>query len=261
MRSLLALTNVKEFRFLSLQNIYFTVHQSMSFSSKSHSYFPSRILCECCFSHSTPLPTPTHKYNEWVSGRKSMGLTPLARAKEEEGGGGGGGGGRERGGEKEPMQFKNEAEREEWEEEQKVSVTKILGISVKTPYCLSFSLFPSPFSSTYVLIAKEKTLYKSQTVIRLSCLGYSILRCYAPINVLPSFVSLSKRLDRAWYDYEGGYDISHNDLAAIPEEYTKKKEEQLAKNTVKRMSAQQRQINKVCLDLFRISSRNRWPYL
>lgn len=42
-----------------------------------------------------------------------MGITPLARGKggEEEGGGGG---------EKEPMQFKNEAEREEWEEEQKV---------------------------------------------------------------------------------------------------------------------------------------------
>lgn len=39
--------------------------------------------------------------------------------------------------------------------------------------------------------------------------------------------------------------MSHNDLAAIPEEYTKKKEEQLTKNTVKKMSAQQRQINKV----------------
>ena len=39
--------------------------------------------------------------------------------------------------------------------------------------------------------------------------------------------------------------MTHNDLAAIPEEYTKKKEEQLAKNTVKRMSARQRQINKV----------------
>ena len=45
--------------------------------------------------------------------------------------------------------------------------------------------------------------------------------------------------------------MSHNDLAAIPEEYTKKKEEQLAKNTVKRMSAQQRQYNKVsiCKDI------------
>ena len=60
---------------------------------------------------STPLPTPTHKYNAWVSGRKSMGITPLVRGQEEEEGGGGG---------KEPMQFKNEAEREEWEEEQKV---------------------------------------------------------------------------------------------------------------------------------------------
>jgi hypothetical protein len=48
-----------------------------------------------------------------------MGLTPLARAKEGEGGG-------ERGGEKEPMQFKSEAEREEWEEEQKVSATTIM---------------------------------------------------------------------------------------------------------------------------------------
>ena len=65
-----------------------------------------------------------------------------------------------------------------------------------------------------------------------------------PLPSLPS-LPLLQRLDRAWYDYEGGYDVSHNDLAAIPEEYTKKKEEQLAKNTVKRMSAQQRQYNKV----------------
>lgn len=44
-----------------------------------------------------------------MTGRKSMGITPLAREKEGEGGG-----------EKEPMQFKDEGEREEWEEEQKV---------------------------------------------------------------------------------------------------------------------------------------------
>lgn len=60
-------------------------------------------------SSSTPLPTPTHKYNAWVTGRKSMGITPLARGKEGEGGG-----------EKEALQFKDEVEREEWEEEQKV---------------------------------------------------------------------------------------------------------------------------------------------
>ena len=71
----------------------------------SHTHTILRLL----LNFSTPLPTPTHKYNAWMSGRKSMGITPLARE-----------GGRERGGEKEPMQFGSEAEREEWEEEQKV---------------------------------------------------------------------------------------------------------------------------------------------
>ncbi len=55
-----------------------------------------------------------------------------------------------------------------------------------------------------------------------------------------------KRLDRAWYDYDGGHDDTNNPFANLPEEYTKKKEEQLAKTTVKRMSAHQRQHNKVC---------------
>ena len=54
-----------------------------------------------------------------------------------------------------------------------------------------------------------------------------------------------QRLDRVWYDFDGGYDDTNNPFASIPEEYTKKKEEQLAKHTVKRMSAHQRQINKV----------------
>lgn len=53
-----------------------------------------------------------------------------------------------------------------------------------------------------------------------------------------------KRLDRAWYDFDGGYDDTNNPFANIPEEYTKKKEEKLNKTVVKRMSAQQRQINK-----------------
>ncbi len=52
-------------------------------------------------------------------------------------------------------------------------------------------------------------------------------------------------MDRAWYDYDGGYDETNNPFANLPEEYTKKKEEQLAKHAKKRMSAQQRQINKV----------------
>ena len=58
-----------------------------------------------------------------------------------------------------------------------------------------------------------------------------------------------QKLDRAWYDFDGGYDDRNNPFADIPEEYTKKKEEQMAKHTVKRMSAQQRQINKVSLSL------------
>lgn len=61
-----------------------------------------------------------------------------------------------------------------------------------------------------------------------------------------SFVSRSQRMDRAWYDLDSGYDDTNNPFANIPEEYTKKKEEKLVKTTVKRMSAQQRQINKVC---------------
>ncbi|XP_019863737.1 PREDICTED: pre-mRNA-splicing factor ATP-dependent RNA helicase PRP16-like, partial [Amphimedon queenslandica] len=53
-----------------------------------------------------------------------------------------------------------------------------------------------------------------------------------------------KRMDRAWYDLDSGYDDTNNPFANIPEEYTKKKEEKLMKTTVKRMSAQQRQLNK-----------------
>lgn len=58
-------------------------------------------------------------------------------------------------------------------------------------------------------------------------------------------VCVCQRLDRAWYDFDGGYDETNNPFADVAEEYTKKKEEQLAKQSVKRMSAQQRQINKV----------------
>ena len=54
-----------------------------------------------------------------------------------------------------------------------------------------------------------------------------------------------QRLDRAWYDMDSGYDETQNPFADVSEEYTKKKEETMAKKAVKRMSAQQRQINKV----------------
>ena len=44
---------------------------------------------------------------------------------------------------------------------------------------------------------------------------------------------------------DSGYDETQNPFADVSEEYTKKKEESMAKKAVKRMSAQQRQINKV----------------
>jgi pre-mRNA-splicing factor ATP-dependent RNA helicase DHX38/PRP16 len=54
-----------------------------------------------------------------------------------------------------------------------------------------------------------------------------------------------KRLDREWYQMDEGYDEAQNPFAGVSENYTKKREEQLEQKKNKRMSAQQRQINKV----------------
>lgn len=54
-----------------------------------------------------------------------------------------------------------------------------------------------------------------------------------------------KRLDREWYQMDEGYDDIHNPFSSVSEDYTKKKEEQHEQKKMKRMSAQQRQINKV----------------
>lgn len=53
-----------------------------------------------------------------------------------------------------------------------------------------------------------------------------------------------KRIDREWYNMDEGYDDEHNPFASVSDEYTKKKEEQLEQRKKKRLSAQQRQINK-----------------
>ncbi|XP_049807833.1 pre-mRNA-splicing factor ATP-dependent RNA helicase PRP16 [Schistocerca nitens] len=53
-----------------------------------------------------------------------------------------------------------------------------------------------------------------------------------------------KRLDREWYSLDDGYDEEHNPFSNLSEDYTKKKEEQLEQRKKKRLSAQQRQINK-----------------
>lgn len=53
-----------------------------------------------------------------------------------------------------------------------------------------------------------------------------------------------KRLDREWYQMDEGYDEVHNPFAGVSEEYTKKKEDQIAQKKSQRMSAQQRQIHR-----------------
>ncbi|CAG7822437.1 unnamed protein product [Allacma fusca] len=53
-----------------------------------------------------------------------------------------------------------------------------------------------------------------------------------------------KRLDREWYQMDEGYDEVHNPFAGVSEDYTKKKEDQLAQRKNQRMSAQQRQIHR-----------------
>lgn len=53
-----------------------------------------------------------------------------------------------------------------------------------------------------------------------------------------------QRLDREWYSLDEGYDDVHNPFASVPQEYTKRKEEALEQKKIKKVSAQQRQINK-----------------
>ncbi len=73
-------------------------------------------------SKDTPLPTPTHRYNEWADDRKSLGITPRGEESRGRGGRGRGQGQGQGGGGDEEDQgiFMDEAKREEWEEDQKV---------------------------------------------------------------------------------------------------------------------------------------------
>ena len=54
-----------------------------------------------------------------------------------------------------------------------------------------------------------------------------------------------KRLDREWYGLDEGYDDDHNPFSGMSEEYKKKKEDELEKKKKQRMTARQRQINRV----------------
>lgn len=54
-----------------------------------------------------------------------------------------------------------------------------------------------------------------------------------------------QQADRDWYMMDEGYDEFHNPLTSSSEEYVKKREQILQKQTQKRISAQKRQINEV----------------
>ena len=54
-----------------------------------------------------------------------------------------------------------------------------------------------------------------------------------------------QQADRDWYMMDEGYDEFHNPLTATSEDYVKKREQILQKQTQKRISAQRRQINEV----------------
>ncbi len=54
-----------------------------------------------------------------------------------------------------------------------------------------------------------------------------------------------QQADRDWYMMDEGYDEFHNPLTSSSEEYMKKREQILQKQTQKRISAQKRQINEV----------------
>lgn len=54
-----------------------------------------------------------------------------------------------------------------------------------------------------------------------------------------------QQADRDWYMMDEGYDEFHNPFTSTSEEYVKKREQILQKQTQKRISAQKRQINEV----------------
>lgn len=54
-----------------------------------------------------------------------------------------------------------------------------------------------------------------------------------------------QQADRDWYMMDEGYDEFHNPFTSTSEDYVKKREQILQKQTQKRISAQKRQINEV----------------
>lgn len=57
-----------------------------------------------------------------------------------------------------------------------------------------------------------------------------------------------QQADRDWYMMDEGYDEFHNPFTMTSDEYIKKREQILQKQTQKRISAQKRQINEVTIE-------------
>ena len=64
------------------------------------------------------------------------------------------------------------------------------------------------------------------------------------VSVLNCFPKL-QQADRDWYMMDEGYDEFHNPFTSTSDDYVKKREQILQKQTQKRISAQKRQINEV----------------
>ncbi len=177
----------------------------------------------------TPLPTPSYKYNEWANDRKHLGSTPrLSQGKgnmvktnlffflharfkcclsdnmfhsassagrKEDGEGG--------------IMFDNEDEKEQWQEDQRVSGTLLV----------------------YLRLIED-----------INCF---LVTCFFCVCDLSNYLIILQQADRDWYMMDEGYDEFHNPFTSTSEEYVKKREQILQKQTQKRISAQKRQINEV----------------
>ena len=103
--------------------------------------------------------------------------------------------------------FDNEDEKDQWVEDQKVSGT------VMPHLCL-------------IQAIKQ----------------FQVIRLYLHIS---DCLPVLQQADRDWYMMDEGYDEFHNPFTTTSEEYVKKREQILQKQTQKRISAHRRQINEV----------------
>lgn len=120
--------------------------------------------------------------------------------------------------------FDNEEEKDQWQEDQKVSGTKIIHVFIETVNC---------FLVMYLFFC------------------FDISNC----------AMVLQQADRDWYMMDEGYDEFHNPFTSTSDEYVKKREQILQKQTQKRISAQKRQINEVMAQSELCVGMNRHVYV